>query len=110
MKIHTDYRDVSSSEEVPGVDMRVVIGDREDAPNFIMRVFDVRPGSTTPYHSHAWEHEVYVLSGRGAVRSESGETELVAGSVVYVEPDENHCFSSGRDEPMRFVCVIPRTD
>ena len=110
MKIHTDYRDVSSSEEAPGVDMRVVIGDREDAPNFVMRVFDVRPGSSTPYHSHGWEHEVYVLSGRGVVRSESGETGLVAGSVVYVEPDESHCFSSRGDEPMRFVCVIPRTD
>ena len=110
MKIHTDYRGISSSEEAPGVDVRVVIGDREHAPNFIMRVLDVRPGSSTPYHSHAWEHEVYVLSGRGVVRSESGETELVAGTVVYVEPDEDHCFSNRGDEPMRFVCVIPRTD
>ena len=110
MKVHSDFREVTPTEEVPGVDMRVVIGPEEDAPNFVMRVFDVKPGSTTPYHSHEWEHEVYVLSGQGAVRADSGETRLGPGSVVYVEPDELHCFSAGADESMRFICVIPRSD
>jgi len=110
MKIYKDYHEVEASEEVPGVDMRVVIGPKEDAPNFVMRVFEVKPGSSTPLHSHSWEHEVYVLSGRGKVRSETGETDLEAGSVAYVEPDEQHCFSNAGDELLRFVCVIPKLD
>ena len=110
MKIHRNYYDVAASEEAPGVDMRVVIGAKENAPNFVMRVFDVKPGSSTPYHSHNWEHEVYVLSGHGTVRGESSETPLETGSVVYVAPEEQHCFSNTGDEPLRFVCVIPRTD
>lgn len=110
MKIYKDYQEVEASEEVPGVDMRVVIGPKEDAPNFVMRVFEVRPGSSTPFHSHSWEHEVYVLSGKGKVRGETGETDLEAGSVAYVEPDEQHCFSNAGNELLRFVCVIPKLD
>ncbi|MBM3957285.1 MAG: cupin domain-containing protein [Gemmatimonadetes bacterium] len=108
MKVHQHYRDVAASEEAPGVDMRVVIGPGEKAPNFVMRVFDVEPGASTPYHTHPWEHEVYVISGAGVVRGESGETRLKAGSVVYVAPGERHCFSNAGDEPMCFVCVIPK--
>ena len=110
MKIHEDYRHVDAHEEVPGVDMRVVIGARENAPNFVMRVFDVKPGASTPLHSHGWEHEVYILSGEGVVHSEAGETQLRTGSVVYVEPEERHSFSNVGDEPLRFICVIPRMD
>jgi quercetin dioxygenase-like cupin family protein len=110
MKIHSDYREVKASEEVPGVDMRVVIGPNEEAPNFVMRVFEVEPGASTPFHSHPWEHEVYVFGGAGRVRSDAGETELSAGSVVYVAPDEQHCFSNAGDDLLRFVCVIPKPD
>jgi len=110
MKIHEDYRHVDAHEEVSGVDMRVVIGPGENAPNFVMRVFDVKTGASTPLHTHAWEHEVYVLSGEGVVHSEAGERRIRAGSVVYVEPEERHSFSNAGDEILRFVCVIPRID
>lgn len=109
MKILEDYREVNASQEASGVDMRVVIGPGDNAPNFIMRIFEVQPGSSTPFHTHSWEHEVYVISGQGIVRSESSETHIVAGSIVYVAPDERHCFSNVGGEPFRFVCVIPKT-
>jgi len=107
MKIHSDYREVGASEEVPGVQMRVVAGPEQGAPNFVMRVFEVKPGSLTPFHTHPGEHEVFVLSGKARVRSEEGETEIGAGSVVFVEPNEPHCFSNAGNEPLRFICVIP---
>jgi len=110
MKIHADYRDLKTLEEAPGVDVRVVIGPEENAPNFVMRVLEVGLGASTPFHSHPWEHEVYTISGRGAVRSESGETKIEAGTVVYVPPDEQHCFTNVGEEPLRFVCVIPKLD
>ena len=110
MKIYPDYREVKASEEAPGVDMRVVIGPKEGAPNFIMRVFDVKPGSSTPFHSHPWEHEVYVLGGSGRVRGDADETELGAGSVVYVAPNEKHCFANAGDDILRLVCVIPKPE
>lgn len=107
MKIYGDYHEVEASEEVPGVKMRVVAGPEQGAPNFVMRIFEAQPGSSTPYHTHPWEHEVYVISGKGKVRSETGETEIGAGSAVFVEPNEQHCFSNVGDKLLRFVCVIP---
>ena len=106
MKVY-DYRTIEASEEAPGVEMRTVIGAKQGAPRFVMRIFEVKPGSSTPFHSHWWEHEVYVFSGRGVVRSEGGETGIQEGSVVFVEPNERHCFSNAGDDVLRFVCVIP---
>ena len=102
-----NYRNIPSSEEAPGVDMRVLIGPLEGAPNFIMRLFEVKPFSSTPYHSHSWEHEVFVLGGKGTVRSVASEQKLREGDSVLVAPNEQHCFTNTSDEPFRFICVIP---
>ena len=56
MKIHSDYREVEGHEEAHGAEMRVVIGPEENAPNFVMRVFELQPGAASPYHTHPWEH------------------------------------------------------
>ena len=101
------YLDVKASEELPGVAMRVVIGEDDGAPNFKMRVFEVEPGSSTPSHSHHWEHEVFVLSGKGVVVGEKGETPITNGNVVFVPSDEKHCFINNGNEILRFICLIP---
>ena len=101
------YRDVEPVQERPGVTKRDVIASDDGAPNFCMRVFDVEPGSSTPFHEHPWEHEVYVLSGRGVVMSEKGETPIGPDSVIFIAPHEHHCLVNKGDEPLRFVCLIP---
>ncbi len=107
MKVISNSLEVKPNEEVPGVAMREVITGDDGAPNFCMRVFTVEPGSATPFHSHSWEHEVFVLSGQGVVKSERGETKIAGDSVVFVPLDERHCFVNSGREPFRFVCIIP---
>lgn len=109
MKIQ-DYRQVKGKEEVPGVTMHVVAGPDEGAANFVMRVFELEPSSATPFHSHAWEHEVYIVSGSGVVKSEQGETKLKEGDSIYVKPGEKHCFNNAGKDVLRFVCVVPLID
>jgi quercetin dioxygenase-like cupin family protein len=109
MKVQ-NYRQVERKEEVPGVIMRIVAGPEEGAPNFVMRLFEIQPQSSTPYHSHAWEHEVFVLSGSGVVRHEQAETQLSEGDVVFVAPDEQHSFVNKGENLLRFICVIPLVD
>ena len=106
MKV-SEYLDTKPTQEQPGVVKREVINADDGAPNFCMRVFEVEPGSSTPSHSHPWEHEVFVLSGRGVVVSAEGETPIARDSVVFVPPDEHHCFVNNGDEILRFICVIP---
>lgn len=93
-----------------GVRIRVAIGREEGAPNFAMRYFDVAPGRSTADHSHAWEHEVFVAQGRGAVVTKEGATPIRAGDTVYVAPHEQHHFENTGDGPLEFVCVVPHTD
>ncbi len=106
MKV-ANYLDTKPIQELPGVVMRKVIKVDDGAPNFCMRVIDVEPGSSTPSHEHPWEHEVYVLSGRGVVVGEERETQIAKDSVVFVPPNEHHCFINNGNEVLRFICVIP---
>ena len=106
MKV-SKYLDAKPVPELPGVVKREVINADDGAPRFCMRVFDIEPGSSTPSHSHWWEHEVFVLSGKGVVMSGDKETPIDKDSVIFVAPDEHHCFVNNSHEILRFICVIP---
>ncbi|MGE5245683.1 MAG: cupin domain-containing protein [Betaproteobacteria bacterium] len=88
-----------------GVAMREMITAREGAPTFAMRIFDIEAGASTPYHQHAWEHEVFIVSGRGHVGSEQGDRPFAAGDTVFIPGHELHCFVA--ETTVQFVCVIP---
>ncbi len=105
---HSDIQE--SAVETPGarnVGIRVLLSREDGAPNFIMRRFSIRPGGHTPYHTHPWEHQVYVLSGSGRVNQGEEHHALSADSVVLVLPDEEHSFENTGDEPLVFLCTIP---
>jgi len=101
------YEDVEAVAYGNGIEKRVVIGAREGAPTFVMRVFDVAPGKSTLYHSHDWEHEGLVLAGEGAVLGENGECRLKPGDVFFIAPDEKHCLKAGGRSSLRFMCLVP---
>ena len=88
-----------------GVTMREMITASDGAPTFAMRVFDLAPGATTPYHHHPWEHEVFIVSGSGLVKSEQGDRPFSAGDTVFIPGNEPHCFVAA--SAVQFVCVIP---
>lgn len=96
-------------EGCSNVTMRMLIGPANSAPNFNMRLFEVAPGGHTPLHSHQWEHEVYVLAGAGSVRSADREQPLAPGQCVFVPPGEQHQFHSTSDQPLKFLCLVPRS-
>ncbi len=90
-----------------GVDVRVLIGQAAGAPNFTMRLFELAAGGRTPYHRHDYEHEVFVLSGRGCVWQGDEQTELSPGTAVLIEPMEWHGFEADGVEGMRLLCLVP---
>jgi len=103
------YTDTPSAavEEAPGVSVRWVISDKDGAPNFAMRVFDVAPGASTPYHQHPWEHEVFILQGQGVVKGEKQNRPFSEHFVVYIAPNEMHQFVNQGEGVLRFLCLIP---
>jgi quercetin dioxygenase-like cupin family protein len=109
MKVH-NYLETEAIEDAPGVLRRVVIGTDDGAPTFVMRIFDIKPGSSTPFHSHSWEHEVFILSGKGIVKGKGKEKPVAEGTVVFIAPNEEHCFTNTSSDILRFICVIPLLD
>jgi quercetin dioxygenase-like cupin family protein len=103
-----DFRDVEAQPAYEGVTMRVAIGPDEGAPFFNMRVFEVQPGHVSPHHSHWWEHEVFVLSGQGVVKTEGGDVPISHGSTIFVPGGEMHQFCNTGDDILRFLCLVPQ--
>ncbi len=91
-----------------GVRIRWLIGSKDAPPNFYMRRFEISPGGSTPRHSHAWEHEVYILEGEGSVLNKGREDAFHAGDVIYVPPDEEHAFRAGKVS-VALLCLVPKT-
>jgi quercetin dioxygenase-like cupin family protein len=96
-------------EGASGCRVRWLIGEGENAPNFAMREFEVEPGGHTPKHFHDYEHEVYVLAGKGTIVDGDQERPLAAGDVVFVSPNDVHQFKNTGGEAMRFLCLIPNS-
>jgi quercetin dioxygenase-like cupin family protein len=108
MKVkHSQDVNVELVEGAPGVTVRWLWSKADDAPTFALRLFEVKPGASTPYHSHAHEHEVYVLSGQGLLRGKSQEHALQAGSIVLVMPYDEHQFVNTGADSLSFLCGIP---
>ena len=92
-----------------GCKVRWLLGERDAAPNFAMRQFEVAPGGYTPRHSHPYEHEVFVLEGQGIVFEGDQPHKLAAGDVVLVKPDEVHQFRNTGTSPLKFLCLVPNS-
>jgi len=109
MKIF-DYQDVKAEEVEEGsknVKVRWLITKDLGAKNFAMRWFEMAPNGFTPLHKHPWEHEVFVLKGKGIVKDSSGESEFKEGDVIFILPDEAHQFKNNGGENIEFLCLIP---
>ena len=110
MKI-TNFRDVQAQAAdepgASGVTVRWLISEKEGAPNFAMRLFEMEPGGHTPYHKHEWEHEVMILEGTGSLVTQEGRVPLNKGDALFVPGEEMHQFKNASQEPLVFLCMVP---
>jgi len=110
MKI-IDYKDVlplvMNNEMVKDVAGRVMIGKEDGAKNFCMRVFEIKKDGYTPKHTHEWEHEIFVHTGKGEIFINDSWNRMNAGTTVFVPPNIEHQIRNTDDELLTFVCMIP---
>ncbi len=90
--------------------VQVLIGPDEGAPNFILRKFTILPGGRIPAHRHPTiEHEQFVLKGSMRLGLGEREVEVGAGEAVLIPAGVAHWYYNEGDEPVEFICVIPKT-
>jgi quercetin dioxygenase-like cupin family protein len=104
-----NYREVKAVPvvEEPGVAVRWLVSQLDEAPNFALRLYEVEAGAATAAHTHYWEQDVFVLSGRGVVVGDDGEIPLTEGDVVYVPAGEGHQFVNTGHGVLRFLMILP---
>lgn len=95
------------NDNVKNVSGRVVIGNKDGAGNFCMRIFEFSSDGHTPRHSHDWEHELFFHSGNGEVYSNGQWHQVRSGSVVFIPPNEEHQIRNSGHELLIAVCLIP---
>ena len=70
-----------------------------------------QPGATRGPHLHRdFEEVIYVLSGSGTTRAESGEIALQPGELVLIPAGEKHMTLNTGDEPLVLLCFFPVPD
>lgn len=105
------YTDVKptyfESDIAKGIAGRVVIGKKDGADNFCMRIFEISPEGNTPKHSHDWEHEIFIYAGRGEIFNNGQWNPVKSGDVVFVPGNEEHQIRNSGKELFVFVCLVP---
>jgi len=105
---YTEVPAKTFGDEAPGVTIRWLIGEEEDgAPVYASRLIEVAPGRSTPDHTHPFEHENFILEGKGKVRIDDAWHELGPGHVVFVPPGARHRYVNTGEAPFKFLCGIP---
>ena len=94
-------------EGAAGCRIRCLIGPDDAAPSFSMRHFEIAPGGHTPRHTHAHEHEVFILEGTGVVLEGDAPHALRPGTVVFVPPGREHQFRNTGEATLKLLCLIP---
>ncbi len=95
-------------EGAEGARVQVLFGPSDNAPTMAMRVFELSPNGHTPYHQHAFEHEVMILEGDIAVTTPEGNITVKPTDVLLIMPNEMHQFKNCSDTQIaRFMCLVP---
>ena len=109
---HFDYTEIDEKKVdafgSTGTSIRVFISE-EEAPNFIMRRFEIKPLGQIGVHSHDWEHEIFILQGNVVLINDKGDRESVSsGEFVFIPPNEPHGYINEGNETVAFICMVPK--
>ena len=105
---YTEVPDEVYGDEAPGVTVRWLINEETDgAPVYALRMIEVSPGGHTPNHRHPYEHENFVVEGKGRVMIGDAWHDVGVGDVIFVPPGIQHTYENAGDIPFKVLCGIP---
>lgn len=90
-----------------GISARLLIGKKDGAENFCMRLFQLDEDGHTPRHQHEWEHEIFFHQGEGEIFLGEKWQKVVSGSVAFVPGHMDHQIRNTGKTVLSFVCLIP---
>ncbi|MGC8688746.1 MAG: cupin domain-containing protein [Thermoplasmata archaeon] len=99
------FDEVEEIEMEGGARIRWLVTHKNGAQNFSMRLINIPPRGETPSHSHDYEHEIFIVEGKGNVRLGDRELPLREGDFIFIPPNIFHRIRS--EDGMKIICVVP---
>ncbi len=103
----TNTEKTGEKKSPSGVSVWWLLSEEDGTPNFELRYFELDAGQKTSGNPHPFEHEVYVIKGRGQIAGDNEVVEIKPGDAIFIFPDERHQFVNTGNEALGFICIIP---
>lgn len=98
-------QDINELEMDGGARIRWLITHRDGAPTFSMRLITIDKDKSTPTHSHDYEHEIFVITGKLSVHIGSLKQNASNGEYIYIPPNVMHGMRALEDS--KIICIVP---
>ncbi len=92
---------------ITGMSKQVPISHAEGWKDYVLRVFTLEPGCSSPRHRHPWPHINWIVSGEGLIHLDGADHAVREGSYAYIPGEALHQFTNSSSEPFVFICVVP---
>jgi len=100
-----NLEEIEEMEMDGGARIRWLITHRDGAPTFSMRYITIEKGKETPAHAHDYEHEIFIIKGKGEVTLGNEKKELKEGKFIFIPGKLFHKIHANED--MAMICVVP---
>jgi SAM-dependent methyltransferase len=70
-----------------------------------LKVLEIEPGQSSPFHAHGHPHKGVVITGAGALQLTEQRLPLAPSDVFTIAPNEPHALANDGPEWMRVVCM-----
>jgi len=85
-----------------------LIAEKDGAEHYAMRLFELKPGGLIPVHNHEdIEHEIFIVDGSALLDDGKDKIVVQKDDVLLVQPGDKHSFINNKNNPFKFICVIP---
>ena len=82
-------RNLSNLDLTPG-SARPILDAEQGTPTYTMLYRALTDGESSPMHSHAWEHQAYILEGSCTLSCDGVDYQVTEGDAVLVPPHAEH--------------------
>jgi quercetin dioxygenase-like cupin family protein len=102
------YEEVEAKEVEGSSKLKIRWLNNEGSRNFAVRHIEIEPDGYSPYHSHPWEHEIFVLEGNGTAVGEKGDESISVGDLISIPGEEIHQIKNTDKSVLKILCMIPK--
>jgi quercetin dioxygenase-like cupin family protein len=102
------YTEVEAKKVEGSSKLKIRWLNNEGSRNFAVRHIEIEPNGYSPYHSHLWEHEIFVLEGNGTAIGNRAVKAVSVGDLISIPAGETHQIKNTGKSILRILCMIPK--